>query len=353
MEALLSRFTVSGRPAHIQPYGNGHIHRTYLVICEDGRRYFLQKINTAVFTDPEALMQNIRLVTAHLSARCESARESLRLVPARDGAFYARLESGCWRVYEAVPDSLCLERAETPRQFAESAAAFGRFVRRLSDFDPSLLAETIPHFHDTPGRLSALKAAVRADCMDRVKTALPEIEAAFAREDFAGLFSGLQARGELPLRVTHNDTKINNVLFDQASLAGLCVIDLDTVMPGLIMNDFGDAIRFGANTAEEDEPALERVSLDLGLYEAYLRAYLHACGDCLSPLEIELLPAGAKMMTYECGVRFLTDYLCGDHYFHVDEPLHNLRRARTQFRLLADMERQWDAMRRIAAAAGN
>ena len=351
MKDLLAQFRLSGSALSCEPYGNGHIHQTFLVICDDGMQYVLQRVNTHVFCDPEALMHNIRLVCEHLKARSDSSREALTLVLTKDGATHLMRDGGCWRVYEAVRDSVCFDRAETPTHFAESARTFGRFFNRLSDFEAHLLAEPIPHFHDTPVRVEALKAAIRDDSAGRVRSAASEIATALSQAAFSHTFADLQAEGELPLRVTHNDTKINNVLFDATTLRGLCVVDLDTVMPGLIMNDFGDAIRFGASTAAEDEPDVERVGIDLVLYEAYLQGFLSACGGALMPLELALLPDGAKMMAYECGIRFLTDYLCGDNYFQIRYPEHNLVRARTQLKLVSDMDAKWPLMQRITRQA--
>ncbi len=338
----IDQFSLSGKPISCEPYGSGHINATYRVRCEDGGDYILQKISETAFHDPDALMRNIQLVTDHLASKGLSRREVLTLVPTRDGASYVRLPDGCWRVYEFVRDSVCLQTAETNAQFAESAAAFGKFFSLLSDFPAQELAETIPHFHDTPARVAAFERSLAADACGRARDAQPEIEQALAGRAFAHTLMDALSRGELPLRVTHNDTKINNVLFDAATGKGLCVIDLDTVMPGLIANDFGDSIRFGANTAAEDERDLSRVSLSLDLFETYLNAYVRACGGRLTEAEIRCLPAGARMMTYECGVRFLTDYLEGDTYFHIACPEHNLLRARTQFALIRDMDRKWD-----------
>ncbi len=351
MNPVLNRFALSAQPTLCEPYGNGHINETYRVVCDDGAWYILQKINTHVFRDPASLMQNIRLVTNHLSSRAKSRREVLRLVLTNDGTSFETTESGCWRVYEFVRDSVCFERAESKAVFGESAKAFGGFVNLLADFDASKLSETIPHFHDTPARLTALKQAIEADAVGRKKLVSAEIDAALSYERFAHTFAEMQQAGELPLRVTHNDTKINNVLFDAKTRTGLCVIDLDTVMPGLLVNDFGDSIRFGASTATEDEPNLCRVSLDLGLYEAYLMGFLAACGDSLTETEKAMLPVGAKMMTYECGIRFLADYLSGDVYFHINSPEQNLRRARTQLKLVSDMDAKWDDMQTILKGA--
>ena len=347
MNSILERFSIPGAPTVCEPYGNGHINETYRVVCDDGAWYILQKVNTSIFRTPARLMKNIELVTDHLKARASSRREVLTLVPTLEGAAYAERDGEVWRLYEFVRDSVCFERADTPEVFAESAAAFGGFVNLLSDFDASKLTETIPHFHDTPARFAAFQSAVAADAAGRLSGAGPEVEAALRYEAFSHTLTDLQAAGALPLRVTHNDTKINNVLFDAQTKRGLCVIDLDTVMPGLIVNDFGDSIRFGASTAVEDEQELSRVWLDLGLYEAYLSRYLATCGKSLTVTEKEILPVGAKMMTYECGIRFLADYLNGDVYFHTRYPAHNLHRARTQLKLVADMDAKWGQMQSI------
>ena len=347
MNSILERFALSGAPVVCEPYGNGHINETYRVICGNGDCYILQKINTRVFRDPVRLMCNIRLVTDHLKSRANSSREVLTLVPATDGASYVERSGEYWRAYEFVRDSICFERADTPEIFRESAATFGGFTNLLADFDASQLTETIPHFHDTPARFAAFTSAVATDAANRLSGVMAEVETAMQYEPFTHTLVDLQSAGALPLRVTHNDTKINNVLFDLKTRRGLCVVDLDTVMPGLIANDFGDSIRFGASTASEDEPDLDRVWLDLDLYEAYLSSYLATCGGSLTDLEKEMLPVGAKMMTYECGIRFLADYLAGDVYFHTRYPEHNLHRAHTQFKLVADMDAKWSSMQAI------
>ena len=347
MEAILRRFLLAGTPTSCAPYGNGHINDTYAVTTDAGKRYILQRINTAVFHDPVSLMKNIRLVSDHIAKKAADKREAMVIIKTREGDDLFLDETGAWRVYAFVEDSLCLEKADTPALFRESARAFGRFFNQLSDFDPALLTESIPHFHDTPLRLKALKAEAEKDGLNRLKDVKEELRFALKEEAFARSQTDLLKEGKLPLRVTHNDTKINNVLFDKATGRGLCVIDLDTVMPGLILNDFGDSIRFGANTAAENEPDLSKVSLDLNLFRAYCEGYLTACGSSLTPLEKQLLPAGARMMTYENGIRFLTDYLAGDRYFHISHPEENLWRARTQFKLIADMDGKWNAMERI------
>ena len=298
---VLGRFQLPCRPVSCEPYGSGHINRTFRVVCENGQPFILQKVNTTVFHDPDALMENIRLVTEHLMERLHDTRRVLSIVPAADGGMLVHDNDDCWRMFVFVGDSVCFDAADTPERFGESAVGFATFFNEMADFDATQLVETIPHFHDTPARIEALHEAVRKDACGRVKTVLREIEDAARTETFAHTFADLQAAGQLPLRVTHNDTKINNVLFDAKTGRSLCVLDLDTVMPGLIMNDFGDAIRFGASTAAEDERALDRVWLDLNLYEVYVKRYLAICGGALTRLERTLLPAGAKMMTFEVG----------------------------------------------------
>ncbi len=350
MHSALSSFALSAAPVSSEPYGSGHINSTQLVVCENGARYILQHINTNVFRQPEALMRNIELVTAHLRTKVADPRGVLRLVPAHDGRSYVVENGAYWRVYEFVENSVCYQSADAAL-FCESAVAFGRFQNQLTDFSAAQLVETIPQFHDTPARYLAFHHAVAQDAANRRAQVLREIEFVLAREEFSHTLTDLQAEGELPLRVTHNDTKINNVLFDAATNKALCVIDLDTVMPGLSVNDFGDAIRFGASTAVEDERDLSRVHFDLGLYETYVQGYLSTCGGSLTKTEKAMLPTGAKMMTLECGMRFLADHLAGDVYFHVSREGQNLDRARTQFRLVEEMEKCWVQMHKIVEKA--
>jgi Ser/Thr protein kinase RdoA (MazF antagonist) len=283
-------------------------------------------------------MENIGAVTAYLAARDLDPRRVLAPVKAADGTLYAEAGGNFYRVYDFIEDSVCLESARTAADFEMSARAFGDFQRRLSAFPAQTLHETIARFHDTPNRVRLLKDAIQADPLGRAKAVKREIDFALAREADAGLMTGMRARGELPLRVTHNDTKLNNVLLDRKTREPLCVIDLDTVMPGLAGNDFGDSIRFGASTATEDERDLTKVNFSMPLFSAYARGYLAACGEGLTESEIATLPDGARLMTYECGVRFLTDHILGDAYFKIHRENHNLDRCRTQFKLVSDME---------------
>ena len=340
---ICGKFQTKGAALSCEPYGNGHINATYLVKTDE-EQYILQRINHHIFQDVPGLMRNVERVTAFLAEKDPDPRHSLHLVPAKDGAAYVEAEGEFYRMYDFVHDSICLDAPETDEDFYQSAVAFGSFQRQLADFPASELTETIPRFHDTPNRYRALRAAIEKDALGRAASCREEIEFALAREADAAVMINLLAAGELPLRVTHNDTKLNNVMLDAKTRRPLCVIDLDTVMPGLAANDFGDSIRFGANTGAEDEKDLKKISLSLARYEAFARGFLEACGKALTPKEIETLPWGAKLMTLECGVRFLTDYLEGDTYFRIHRPEHNLDRTRTQFALVADMEKKWTQM---------
>lgn len=340
---ICGKFQTKGAALSCEPYGNGHINATYLVKTDE-EQYILQRINHHIFQDVPGLMRNVERVTAFLAEKDPDPRHSLHLVPAKDGAAYVEAEGEFYRMYDFVHDSICLDAPETEEDFYQSAVAFGSFQRQLADFPANELSETIPRFHDTPNRYRALRAAIEKDALGRAASCREEIEFALTREADAAVMINLLAAGELPLRVTHNDTKLNNVMLDAKTRKPLCVIDLDTVMPGLAANDFGDSIRFGANTGAEDEKDLKKISLSLARYEAFARGFLEACGKALTPKEIETLPWGAKLMTLECGVRFLTDYLEGDTYFRIHRPGHNLDRARTQFALVADMEKKWAQM---------
>lgn len=341
MLSICEQFQLKAQAVSCAPYGNGHINATYLVKTAGGPDYILQRISRQAFHDVPALMRNVALVTAYLAQRDPDPRHTLHLVPALDGRSYWQAQDGeYYRVYDFITDSVSLDRPERPGDLYACAHAFGRFQQMLGSFPAQELSETIPHFHDTPARYRALREAIAADRLGRAKECEREIAFALAREEEAGTLMRMLAAGELPLRVTHNDTKLNNVILDAETMKPLCVIDLDTVMPGAAAYDFGDSIRFGANTAAEDERDLSLVSLSLPLFEAYARGFLGACGAHLTEAEKQSLPLGAWMMTMECGARFLTDYLDGDVYFSIHRPGHNLDRCRTQFALAADMERK-------------
>ena len=340
-------------------FGQGHINDTFVVHTQPEneccRRYILQRMSSAAFKRPDQLMENIIGVTEYLGREVEKTggsreREAMRVIRPRSGEpYYTDSDGGAWRVYPFVEDTVCYQSAETPELFAASGRAFGRFQRLLQGYPAQPLHETIPHFHDTEDRLAKLKAAVAADKLGRAAECRAEIDFMMAREkDCSAALQALRD-GILPLRVTHNDTKLNNVLMDKTTGEGICIIDLDTVMPGLSINDFGDSIRFGANHSAEDETDLSKVNLDVDLFEAYTQAFLEGAGGTLTEKEIEYLPWGAKLMTLECGMRFLTDYLEGDVYFHISRERQNLDRCRTQCKLVQDMEARWDELAAIAA----
>lgn len=357
LEDAIYAFGFGPRCSYVKPFGAGHINETYAVYMpdEDGDElsYVLQRVNSNVFKDPAGVMDNIFGVTEYLRnvIREEGGdpdRETLSYIKTKSGCNYFEDSEGePWRCYNFIPDSVCYQLVEDPEQFYQSGNSFGHFLKQLSDYPASKLNETIPDFHNTVKRFGAFTFALKRDLKNRAATCRPEIDFVLAREDDCGVLVKQQEEGLLPLRVTHNDTKLNNILFDEKTGKGLCIIDLDTIMPGLAANDFGDSIRFGAATAEEDEPNLDLMHFDINLYELYVKGYLEETRDVLTEAEIMSLPWGARLMTLECGIRFLTDYLEGDTYFKTEYPEHNLIRARTQFRLVDEMEQRFDEMNEI------
>ena len=354
----LKAFQFPGNLHSCKRYGNGHINDTFRVIMKDNGKqhsYILQRINHEIFHDPEALMDNITKVTGFLRERIladkgDPEREMLNLIPTwEEKNYFIDSLGNYWRAYLFIKDADCFDQIVKQEHFYESAKAFGRFQQQLSEFPGENLYETIPDFHNTPLRMEALKKAIREDVCGRVITAGNEIRFITERESQLGIAMDLLRSKDLPLRVTHNDTKLNNVMIDRTTGKGICVIDLDTVMPGLSVFDFGDAIRFGANIAAEDETDLSKVCLSLPLFELYVRGFLEECKSGLTPMEIRMLPMGAKLMTLECGIRFLTDYLQGDTYFRTHRENHNLERARTQLALVDDMEKKWKFMEDIVS----
>ena len=344
---ILSRFQLTGNPVSCQRYGFGHINVTYLVVTDQGLRYILQKINDHVFPNVAQLQENIAAVTAHLRMQTSEKYGVLTLLPTQEGATYHYTpEDGYWRVYDFIEDSICLQMPESPEDFYQSAIAFGTFQQQLGTFPAETLHETIKNFHNTPDRYRLFRQAVEEDVMGRAAQVQPEIAFALSHEEIGGELTRMLREGALPLRVTHNDTKLNNVMLSRDTRTPLCVIDLDTTMPGLSAYDFGDSIRFGAATAAEDEKDLSKMTMSLDLFRIFTRGFLRACPG-LTETERQVLPLGALTMTLECGVRFLTDYLAGDHYFGIHYPEHNLDRCRTQFRLVADMEAKMDEMNAI------
>ena len=324
---------------------------------EDGSdvpQYVLQRLNINVFKNPSQVMENIFGVTEFLREviREEGGdvdRETLSYIKTKSGETYFEDAQGQpWRCLHFISNSVCYQTVEEPDQFYQSAKSFGHFLKQLGNYPAESLHETIPQFHDTVKRFRDFAKAVKKDVKNRSRSCKKEIAFALEREEDCGVLMEQLNKGLLPLRVTHNDTKLNNILFDSDTDKGLCIIDLDTIMPGLAANDFGDSIRFGASTAEEDEKDLEKVHFDIHLYELYVKGYLEMAKDVLTPAEIESLPWGARLMTLECGMRFITDYLQGDVYFKTAYPEHNLVRARTQFKLVKEMEEQFEAMQEIA-----
>ena len=310
-------------------------------------------MNHSIFKMPQQLMENVVNVTEYLREMIarrggDPDRETLNVVKTKDGSnYYLDDEGNYWRMFLFVEQTVCLEKVESAKDFYDSAVAFGNFQKMLSDYPAQTLYETIPNFHNTPSRFSDFQRAVQEDRMGRAAQAKEEIAFALAREADTRVLTDMLKAGELPLRVTHNDTKLNNILFDADTKKAICIIDLDTVMPGLSHYDFGDSIRFGASTGAEDEKDLDKIEMDLSLFEAFTKGYLEGCGGSLTEKEIEMLPMGAKLMTYECGIRFLADFLEGDTYFKIHRDGHNLDRARTQFKLVKDMEDKWADMAAI------
>ena len=356
---VIDRFDFPGDLIECEAIKAGHINRTYRVrfaLPGGGTRdYVLQRINTFAFKKPREVMHNVRLVTEHLCAAMEKqgrdpANRVLRLVPTTDGGTLYEDESGSWRAYDFIAHARTVNRVDSPAQFREIGRAFGEFQSMLADFPIDRLYDTIPDFHDTVKRQEAFERSVEADVKGCVGEVGPQIEAVRARKAQMGRIVRMIEAGELPLRVTHNDTKINNVMLDEATGEALCVIDLDTVMAGSVLYDFGDAIRYGASTAAEDERDLSKVRLDMDLFAAYAEGFISETAQGLTLRELEELPLGALVMTYENAMRFLTDYLDGDVYFHIENPDDNLARARCQLALLEDMERHSEEMDAVVRA---
>ena len=348
LKEVLSHFQTQGEVVSCERYGCGHINETYLAVTDTGRRYILQKLSNRAFPDIAGLQENVEAVTKHLHSKSSDPRAALTLIPTDEGKSWVHMgENSDWRMYDFVEDSLCLQAPECPEDFYQSAIAFGTFQQQLTDFPAETLHETIHNFHNTPDRYRLFREALDKDTMGRAASVQPEVDFVLAHEAVGGKLTAMLRAGELPLRVTHNDTKLNNILIDKTTGEGLCVIDLDTVMPGLAANDFGDSIRFGANHCAEDEADLSKVNFSMELFEIYTKGFLQAAGEAFTPLEKQTLPWGAKLMTMECGMRFLSDYLEGDHYFHINYEQQNLNRARTQFKLTSGMEENWDAMQKV------
>jgi Ser/Thr protein kinase RdoA (MazF antagonist) len=349
LKEIIGQFQVE---TDVSAYGEGHINDTYLATISPNK-YILQRINHNIFKNPEKLMKNIFLVTEFLREKIinnggDPNRETLTVIKTRDGKDLYKTNNGNYfRMYLYVDDANTYQIVEKKEQFYNAARAFGKFQRWLTDFPAEKLYETIISFHNTKVRFGNLIKAINEDKAGRKNEVLAEIEFALKREKDTCIIVDALNKKEIPLRVTHNDTKLNNVLFDKETDEAICVIDLDTVMPGSLLYDYGDAIRFGASSGAEDEKNLDKIYCDLELFKAFTKGFLQELGDSITKKEIELLPFSAKLMTYECGIRFLTDYLNGDTYFKIHRVEHNLDRARTQFKLVADMEEKIVEMEKI------
>jgi hypothetical protein len=352
-EKIIQQFALEGELKEVNVYGNGHINDTFKAELKTNgiiQNYILQRINHNVFKNPVGLMRNIEAVTSHLQRKIkdiggDSTRETLTLVPTKDGNSFIKTDAGSyWRVYIFIENACTYEIVENLGHVFHAGKAFGTFQRLMSDYPPDKLVETIPDFHNTRKRFDTFKKAVARDVKNRCISSQREIKFVTERAGIASILLEKLDKGQIPKRVTHNDTKFNNVMIDQQTGEGICVIDLDTVMPGLSLYDFGDSIRSMANPAQEDERNLSKVNFDIKVFEQYTSGYLESTRDFLSPEEINELPFSAILMTYECGMRFLTDHLEGDTYFKIQRENQNLDRCRTQFKLVQDMEVQFEEM---------
>ena len=342
--AVCDRFALAGGVTDVKTCGNGHINSTYIITVESGQRYILQILNTAIFKDPMGVMDNIVAVTDHIRKGLAEAGEdiergTMRVVLTKDGKNgYTDGEGLFWRAYDFVENTVCRLTVDSPETFARVGEAFGDFQRRLSDFDASKLIESIPNFHNTKKRYADFLAAVERNAAGRVDSVAKEIKFITDRAEKCALIVDALESGDLPLRVTHNDTKLSNILLDEVTEEAVCIIDLDTVMPGLSLYDFGDSIRTGAASAAEDEPDLDKVHFLPEMFKAYARGFIKGTGGALTEREVQMLPDGGYIITLEQAIRFLGDYLDGDTYYHIDYPDHNLVRSRTQLKLVDEIE---------------
>lgn len=334
------------------PIKSGHINSTYKLIGDDGKNFLLQKINTYVFNRPEELMDNIIRVTSHLRKKIaaeggDPSRETLTVVKTNDNKNFVRADDDTfWRVYNFIENTESYDKSNE-FLFKKTGEAFGKFQSDLSDFPIDTLFDTIPDFHNTPKRFENFKKSVENNLSGRKDRCLDEVNFVLERENICPQIASLISEGKIPLRVTHNDTKLNNVMFDKNTMEPVCIVDLDTVMPGSMLYDFGDAVRFGANTGAEDEKDLDKANFSIDLFKAFTEGYMSKAKESLTPTEIEMIPFSCILMTYECGMRFLGDYIDGDKYFATSYPDHNLVRAKVQFRLVKQMEENLLEMKRI------
>lgn len=355
--SVVSKFEFKGEFKNVKEFGSGHINKTYLVTFDtaDGeQKYILQQVNDNVFKNIDELMRNVFSVTSYLRGIIKGYggdpdRETLHYIKTKDGhRFYTHSDGSFYRAYIFVRDSISFNTADSPEVFKSSGQAFGKFQRLLADFDVDSITETIPHFHDTMWRYeNEFLPALENNLSGRLDSCIKEVEFVKSYAYCMDRLTSMIATGELPIRVTHNDTKLNNVMFDKDTKECVCVIDLDTVMPGLALYDFGDSIRFGASTASEDEKDLSKVEMSLDYFKAYAEGFLGEAGSSFNQAEKDNLAFSALLMTLECGMRFLTDYINGDTYFKTEYPEHNLDRARNQFKLVADMDAKMSKMEEI------
>lgn len=357
LKQIGENFLIDGAFIDAWPHGTGHINDTYAskwLVDSRETMFIQQRINHNVFANPPELMDNIQRVTTHIRNKLEHIpdaepdREALTVIPTRDGkAFFRDSEGNYWRTYIFIRNALTHDVCKGTGHAYETSKMFGKFQRLLADFPENTLHETIPFFHHTPKRFEALTQIVEKDPVNRCKSAGKDIDFAMARENITPIVTNMLEKKLIPVRVTHNDTKINNVMIDRDTGKGVCVIDLDTVMPGSALYDFGDMVRSTVRTSEEDEPNLAKVNMDIKMFEALVRGYMEFAREFLSPAEKEHLAFSGILITFTIGIRFLTDYLSGDTYFKTHRPEHNLDRARVQFKMIENMEAQMETMKNM------
>lgn len=360
LQHISRQFQIYGEIQHAETFKIGHINETYSATYDQGGnrvRYIHQKINKTVFKEPPAVMKNLVRVTAHIRNKLEAqkaadiTRRSLVVIPTRDGqSYYFNGDGEYWRTFVFVEGVQTFEAVQTPKQAYEAGRGFGEFQAHLADLAGERLLETIPDFHNTVKRFKALQDAIEKDHYNRCKDAKQEIEFALKREPMVGVIVEAMAKGRIPERITHNDTKFNNVMLDTKSGAAMCVVDLDTVMPGCALYDFGDMVRTTTSPTLEDEKDLSKVRMQMPMFKKLVEGYLSQAGSFLTKPERALIAFSGKLITFEIGIRFLTDFLRGDTYFRIHRPGHNLDRCRTQFKLVESIERQEEAMQKYAEA---
>ena len=356
-ENAILAFNIKEELKSVKPFGNGLINKSYVAQFKNNRRYLLQNLNIDLFENNEGLMNNIDLFTTYLKEKItkeggDPDRETLTIIKTLDNKLFHKDKDGkVWRLYPFIEDTVCFSKAESTDQFYKTGLAFGHFQAQLNDFDATQLTEVLEKFHDTRFRYTQFEEAVENDLAKRVKDVSAEIDFIKSRKEDAYLLCDMLDKGDLPLRVTHNDTKLSNILLDKHSLEDICIVDLDTIMPGILLFDFGDSIRLGANMAEEDEKDLSKVGFNIDLFEAYTKGFLEGAKHIMTDKEIEYLAWGARVITFEQAIRFFTDYLNGDTYYTVSHNTHNLERTRNQMKLVSDMEEMWPEILEIVQKA--